>query len=74
MNEHLSFGNVWKAVQRDASADNRTREIRPYGMKRGFGGNVSMEEWGFLKSGQYLIHDRDGIGFSNTCDLSVTTE
>src|SRR5438552_13752258 len=22
--------------------------------------NVTMEEWGFLSSGQYLIHDRDG--------------
>src|SRR5207244_11178064 len=22
--------------------------------------NVTMEEWGFLASGQYLIHDRDG--------------
>jgi putative transposase len=22
--------------------------------------NVTMEEWGFLAPGQYLIHDRDG--------------
>jgi hypothetical protein len=22
--------------------------------------NVTMEEWGFLSRGQYLIHDRDG--------------
>jgi hypothetical protein len=22
--------------------------------------NVTMEEWGFLSPGQYLIHDRDG--------------
>ncbi len=22
--------------------------------------NVTMEEWGFLSTGQYLIHDRDG--------------
>jgi transposase InsO family protein len=26
--------------------------------------NATMEEWGFLKSGQYLIHDRD----SKYCD------
>jgi hypothetical protein len=22
--------------------------------------NITMEQWGFLASGQYLIHDRDG--------------
>jgi len=26
--------------------------------------NVTMEEWGFLSPGQYLIHDRDGQQFS----------
>src|SRR5438093_5845796 len=38
--------------------------------------NVTMEEWGFLSPGQYLIHDRDGTycpAFQQIIDASGVT-
>ena len=37
--------------------------------------NITMEEWGFLSPGQYLIHDRDGKycpAFQQLIDAAVT--
>src|SRR5216683_3115313 len=36
-----------------------SRQVHVAGMTR-VARNVTMEQWGFLSSGQYLIHDRDG--------------
>jgi hypothetical protein len=41
VSKHLSFGFIRKAVWGNAMVANRTREIRPSGMKRGACGNVS---------------------------------
>jgi hypothetical protein len=38
----LSFGSVGKACEGNAKVANRTREIRPYGMKREACGNVDL--------------------------------
>jgi len=40
VSKHLSFGCMRKAVWGNAMVANRTREIRPSGMKRGAYGNV----------------------------------
>ena len=41
VSKHLNFGCIGKAVWGNAMVANRTREIRPSGMKRGAYGNVS---------------------------------
>jgi len=38
--KHLNFGCIRKVVRGNAMVANRTREIRPSGMKRGAYGNV----------------------------------
>jgi hypothetical protein len=38
--QHLSLGLYGKGFQGNAVAANRTREIRPSGMRRGLAGNV----------------------------------
>ena len=40
VSQHLSFRHIGKAVWENAMVANRTREIRPSGMKRGAWGNV----------------------------------
>jgi hypothetical protein len=41
VSQHLSFGILRKTARRNAMVANRTREIRPSGMKREACGNVS---------------------------------
>ena len=41
VSKHLSFSCIRKAVWGNAMVANRTRKIRPSGMKRGAYGNVS---------------------------------
>jgi hypothetical protein len=49
--ERLSFGSIGKAAMKVMVA-NRTREIRPSGMKRGACGNVSMMGAGLRPTGK----------------------
>jgi len=41
VNQHLNFGIVWEGLKRKAKVANRTREIRPSGMKAGAYGNMN---------------------------------
>jgi len=56
--ERLSFGGIGKAAMKVMVA-NRTREIRPSGMKRGACGNVSMMGAGLRPMGKPLDQPPD---------------